>query len=261
MVLEVKGLCVSSKDKEIIKDLDLTLRDGGISVIMGPNGSGKSSICNALLGNPAFKVKGSIKLDGSELIGVDSDVRAREGLFLSFQEPEEIEGVKISNLIRKALSVGQEGGQDMDTMLRVHEEVEKTAEDLRLDKSMISRELNVGFSGGEKKRMELLQMIMLKPKVIIFDEIDSGLDVDGIRLIAKAMKKLDDGKRSFLIITHYPRILRYVKADHVHVLVGGRIVKSGGAKLAHDIEEHGYASYIETKPPKKALKDAVKRSG
>ncbi len=246
-MLEVKRLSVSSKGKEIIKDLSFTLENGEISVIMGPNGSGKSSLCSALLGNPALKTSGSIKLDGEELIGMSSDERARQGLFLSFQEPEELDGVKVSNLIRKVISTIEGGTQDLDTMLRVHEEVEKTAGDLHLDKGIVSREMNVGFSGGEKKRMELLQMIMLKPSVIILDEIDSGLDVDGIKLIAKAIKKLDDGVRSFLIITHYPRILRYLKADKVHVLVGGRIVKSGGSKLAHEIEAHGYSSYIEPK--------------
>ncbi len=247
MMLEVKNLCVSSKEKEIIRDLSFTLKNGEICVIMGPNGSGKSSLCGALMGNPTLKTSGSIRLDGEELISLSSDKRARKGFFLSFQEPEELDGVKVSNLIRKVISAIDGGPQDLDLMLRIHEDVEKAAGDLRMDKSIVSRELNVGFSGGEKKRMELLQMIMLKPSVIILDEIDSGLDVDGIKLIAKAIKKLDDGARSFLIITHYPRILKYLKADKVHVLVGGKIVKSGGAKLAHEIEAHGYSSYTDPK--------------
>jgi Fe-S cluster assembly ATP-binding protein len=247
MALEVKDLHVFSKDKEIIKGVSFTLAPGKVSVIMGPNGSGKSSLCNALMGNPAFKAKGSVRLEGDELTDLSCDERARKGLFLAFQEPEEIEGVKVSNLVRKVIALSGKGPQDLDDMINAHEDVERTAQKLRLDKSVVSRELNVGFSGGEKKRIELLQMLMFRPKVIILDETDSGLDADGIRLVAKAIEELDDGKRSFLFITHYPRILRYVKADTVHVLVDGRIVKSGGEGLAHDIEEHGYSSYPDPK--------------
>lgn len=245
MTLEVKGLHVFSAAKEIIKGVSFTLRSGEISVIMGPNGSGKSSLCNALMGNPSFTVKGSMRLDGVELAGLPPDARARNGVFLAFQEPEGIEGVKVSNFVRKVLAVTEKGPQDLDAMVRAYEKVAETAERLKLEKDFVSREMNVGFSGGEKKRMEVLQMLAFRPKVVILDEIDSGLDVDGIRLVARAIKELDDGKRSFLIITHYPRILKYLEADSVHVLVGGAIVKSGGARLAHGIEKKGYGAYAK----------------
>ncbi len=159
-----------------------------------------------------------------------------------------MEGVKVSNFIRKVMASRTPGKeQDLDSMVKAHEELVAISGRLGMDKSFISRELNVGFSGGEKKRLEILQMLALKPKVIILDEVDSGLDVDGIKLIAEAISELDDGTRSFLIITHYPRILKYIKPDHVHILAHGKIVLSGEAKLAHDIEEHGYSSYLKGK--------------
>ena len=245
MMLTVKDLHVFSGKKELIKGVSFTLPAGKILIIMGPNGSGKSSLCNALMGNPAFRTKGSIKLDGTELDGLPADERARKGLFLAFQEPEEIEGVKVSSLVRRVLAAKEGGPQDADAIVKSYEKTAETAEKLHLDKSFVSRELNVGFSGGEKKRMETLQMLAFRPQIAILDEIDSGLDVDGLKLIAKAIKGLGDGRRSFLIITHYPRILRYLKADSVHILADGRRVESGGAKLAHEVEKKGYAAYLK----------------
>jgi Fe-S cluster assembly ATP-binding protein len=259
-MLEVRNLRVSSKGKEIIKGVSFFLRPGTVTVIMGPNGSGKSSLCNALMGDPAFRARGSMKLGGSELIRLRSDARARKGIFLAFQNPEDIEGVKISNFIRKAVAARPEAGRpsakgkgrasrrsadDLDALMKSHERLLAGAEKLGIDRNAVTRELNVGFSGGEKKRLEALQMLMLKPAVIILDEIDSGLDVDGLKLVARAINSLRDGKRSFLLVTHYPRILRYLAPDAVHVLVGGRLVRSGTAKLAHEIEKKGYAPYLK----------------
>lgn len=244
-MFEIADLHVSVEDKEIIRGISLTLKPGEIHAIMGPNGAGKSSLAEALLGHPNLKVKGSIKLDSKELSTVPTDERARAGLFLAFQNPDEIEGVKVSNLIRKANAAKDPSKKDLDEMVKAHKELIKTIEKLGMDKSFISRELNVGFSGGEKKRLEVLQMIALKPKVIVLDEIDSGLDVDGIKLISKAIKQLNDGTRSFLLITHYPRILKFVVPTFVHIMVNGRIVRSGDVNLAHEIEERGYAEFLK----------------
>ncbi|MFN7990769.1 MAG: Fe-S cluster assembly ATPase SufC [Candidatus Micrarchaeia archaeon] len=247
-MFEIKDLHVSIGDREIIKGISLSLKPGEIHAVMGPNGAGKSSLAEALMGHPSFKVSGSIRIGPDELAGVPPNERAGKGLFLAFQSPEEVEGVKVSNFIRKVMASRSPGKeQDLDAMVKAHEELVRISERLGMDKSFISRELNVGFSGGEKKRLEVLQMLALKPKVVILDEVDSGLDVDGIKLISEAISELDDGTRCFLIITHYPRILKYVKPDHVHILAQGRIVLSGEEKLAHTIEEHGYSSYLKGK--------------
>lgn len=243
----IKDLKVSIEDKEIIKGLDLSIKPGEIHAVMGPNGAGKSSLAEALMGHPSFKVQGSIKMGDDELVGMPPDERARKGLFLAFQSPEEVEGVKVSNFVRKAIAAKSGSEQDLDALVKAHAELVSIAESLGMDKSFISRELNVGFSGGEKKRLEILQMLALKPKVVVLDEVDSGLDVDGIKLISKAITELNDGKRSFLVITHYPRILKFIKPDFVHILAHGKIVLSGGEKLAHDIEEHGYSEYLKGK--------------
>ena len=249
MTFTVKGLHVYSTGKgakEIVKGVSFSLLPGSITVIMGPNGSGKSSLCNALMGDPAFRSKGSIRLDGAELAKLGPDARAKKGIFLAFQSPEDVEGVKVSNFVRKAVAAREGGANDLDAMVKSHERLLAEAKKLGIDEKSVTRELNVGFSGGEKKRLEMLQMLMLKPKVMVLDEIDSGLDVDGIRIVARAIKSLKaaDKKRAFLIVTHYPRILKYLKPDSVHILAGGRIVRSGTVKLAHEIEKKGYAAYI-----------------
>jgi len=244
-VFEIKDLSVSVGSKKIIKSIKLKIADGETHVIMGPNGAGKSTLAEALLGHPSLSVKGKLLLDGQDISKLATDERARKGLFLAFQHPEEIEGVTISSLMRKARSA--EVGQDLDLMLKEHETLEKNSEKLGLGKDFVKRELNVGFSGGEKKRMEILQAITLKPKAIVLDEVDSGLDVDGLRLISEAIKKMKDGKRCFLIITHYPRILKHLKADYVHVMVDGAIVRTGGESLAHEIEKNGYSQFTKGK--------------
>jgi len=243
-MLRIRNLTVSTGGKRVVDGVSLTLKEGQIHVIMGPNGAGKSSLALALMGHPDFLAKGSIMLGREELIKSPADVRARKGMFLAFQDPKEVEGVKVSSLVRKALGAKEGGALDLDRMVRIQEGLVSDAGKLGLDKSFVSRELNVGFSGGEKKRLEMLQMMSLRPKVVIMDEVDSGLDVDGIRLISRAVSGLNDGKRCFLIITHYPRILRYLKPDFVHIIANGRLVKSGDAKLAQEVEESGYAAYV-----------------
>jgi len=255
-MLVVRGLHVYSSGrgaKEIVKGVSFSLRPGTVTVIMGPNGSGKSSLCNALMGDPAFRVEGSIRLGGAQLAKLGPDARAKKGLFLAFQNPEEVEGVKVSNFVRKAAAAREGGTNDLDAMMRSHERLLATLRKLGMDEGFATRELNAGFSGGEKKRLEALQMLVLKPEVAILDEIDSGLDVDGIKLVAKAIRSLRaaDRKTAFLIVTHYPRILRYLTPNRVHVLAGGRIVRSGTAKLAHEIEEKGYAQYAGKRRPEK----------
>jgi len=246
-MFEVKNLVVKVQAKEIIRGVSFSLKRGSIHVVMGPNGAGKSSLAQALMGHPKYKVSGSVRLNGEEIAGVTPDVRARKGLFLAFQNPEEIEGVKVSNLVRKSQAAISGRAQDLDAMVKARNELIAMATRLGLDESVIARETNVGFSGGEKKRLEILQMMALRPRVVILDEVDSGLDVDGVRLVAQAISRLNDGTRCFLIITHYPRILKYIKPDAVHVLAGGRIVASGGPELAHEIEERGYGHITGSK--------------
>ncbi len=229
--------------KEIIRGISLEIPAGKVHAVMGPNGSGKSTLAKALLGHPSLRCSGSIMLGGTELIGLPPDERARRGLFLSFQHPEEVEGVKASALLRRAKAAREGPAPGMEQMVRMHEGLVRDAGRLGLAQDFVSRPLNVGCSGGERKRLEALQMLALSPRVVILDELDSGLDIDGVRLIAKAINGIAGRGRCFLIITHYPRILKYVKPDRVHVLVGGRIVESGGPRLAERIEKTGYAKY------------------
>jgi Fe-S cluster assembly ATP-binding protein len=247
-----KATEAANAEKEIVHGVSFSLSPGSLSLIMGPNGSGKSSLCNALMGDPAFHAKGSIRLDGAELAGAGPDVRAKKGLFLSFQNPEEVEGVKVSNFMRRAVAAKEGTGRrdvdgGMDALVKSHERLLAEIKKLGMDGKSVTRELNVGFSGGEKKRLELLQMLMLRPKVAVLDEIDSGLDVDGIKLIARTIRTLrnSDRRMAILMVTHYPRILKYLKPDAVHVLAGGRIVRSGTAALAREIEKKGYARYVK----------------
>jgi len=239
----IKDLFASVGNREIVRSVSLSIPDGGIHAVMGPNGSGKSTLAKALLGHPSLACTGSIRLDGEELAGLTVDERSRKGMFLAFQNPEEVEGVKVSNLIRKARAAREGPVADMDQMVRMHETLIEDAGSLGLDDSLLLRPLNVGCSGGEKKRLEAPQMLSLSPKAIVLDELDSGLDVDGVRLISEGIRRMADGKRCFLIITHYPRILNYIKPDRVHVLVGGRIAESGGPELAQSIEEGGYSRF------------------
>lgn len=247
LMFEIKNLKVNIEDKEILKGLNLKLKQGEVHAVMGPNGAGKSSLAEAIMGHPSLSISGSIKLDEEEIIELSADERAKKGIFLAFQNPEEVEGVKVSNFIRKAVASKDNKSNDLDAMVSIHKELTKSAKELGMSEDFLKRELNVGFSGGEKKRLEVLQMLSMKPKIIILDEVDSGLDIDGIKIIAEAIKKLNDGTRAFLIITHYPRILKYIKPNFVHILSNGKIVKSGEERLAHEIEEKGYSDIREIK--------------
>jgi Fe-S cluster assembly ATP-binding protein len=243
-MLLVKNLSVSTDHKNMVRDVSLQIKEGELHVVMGPNGAGKSTLALGLMGYPEFNVSGAIEFNGVDISKKTPDERARAGLFLAFQHPQEIEGVKISNLVRKAKGSKDPKKQTMEKMMADLKHLEESTKQLGLDEQFMQREANVGFSGGEKKRMEMVQMIELEPKLIILDEIDSGLDVDGIRLVADSIKKMQNGKRSFLIITHYPRLLKYLKPDHVHVMVLGKIVKSDGPQILQTLEEKGYSEFV-----------------
>ena len=244
-MFEIRNLSISIGEKKIVTDLSLTLKAGELHAIMGPNGAGKSTLASALLGHPEMQVEGDILLDGENLAAMPTDARARKGLFLAFQNPQEIEGINLSNLLRKA-KLGEEKDKKkiLEEMLAIQKEIDAATVSIGMPKEFVKRDLNVGFSGGEKKRNEILQMVVLKPKVVILDEIDSGLDIDGLKHVAKKINEMRSPDRCFLLITHYQRILDYIKPDFVHILANGRIVKSGNAELAKELEQKGYLGTI-----------------
>ncbi len=241
-MFEIKNVSVTIDDKEIIKNLNLVINGGEFHVIMGPNGAGKSTLASALMGNPIMKVTGEILINGTDIAKDSPDVRAQKGMFLAFQNPQEIEGVTISNLLRKA-KLGEEKDKRkiLEEMMNIQKQIEESTEKIGMTKEFVKRDLNVGFSGGEKKRNEILQMAVLKPKVVILDEIDSGLDIDALKQVAYAINDMRTKDRCFLLITHYQRILQYIQPDVVHIMMNGKIVKSGDKSLAHELEEKGYA--------------------
>lgn len=238
MELEIKGLRVSVEQKEIVKGLDLKIRQGEMHAIMGPNGSGKSTLSNAIMGNPKYKVEsGEILLDGKSVLGMPVEERAKAGLFLSFQYPIEVSGVTLSNFLRTALN--ERRGEPVSSA-EFSAELQKQMKLLKMKSEFAYRYLNEGFSGGEKKRCEILQMAMLKPKFAILDETDSGLDIDALKVVAEGIGRLKNPFLGVLIITHYNRMLKYVKPDFVHVMMDGKIVRSGTSKLALELEKYGY---------------------
>ena len=237
---------ITDTDTEILKGIDLEMSKGEIHAIMGPNGSGKSTLSHVLMGHPGYEVtEGEVIFEGVNLLDMAADERSRAGLFLSFQYPFAVPGVTVANFIRMAVNAHRKGGPDgADNPVRIPEfrkQLMEAMEMLEIDKSMASRSLNDGFSGGEKKRFEILQMAMLKPRLAILDEIDSGLDIDALRIVSGGINALMGPDMGTLIITHYQRILDYVQPDRIHVLVDGRIVRSGGAELAKELETTGYA--------------------
>lgn len=237
---------ITGTDTEILKGIDLEMSKGEIHAIMGPNGSGKSTLSHVLMGHPGYEVtEGEVLFEGQNLLDLAADQRSRAGLFLSFQYPFAVPGVTVANFIRMAVNAHRKGGPDgVDNPVRIPEfrkQILEAMELLQIDKSMASRSLNDGFSGGEKKRFEMLQMAMLQPKIAILDETDSGLDIDALRIVSDGINRLVGPNMGTLIITHYQRILDYVKPDQIHVLMDGRIVRSGGAELAHELETSGYA--------------------
>ena len=241
-LLEVKGLRVAVGGQEILKGVDLTIREGEVHAIMGPNGSGKSTLAQVLAGHPAYTVlAGTASYDGKDLLAMKPEERARAGVFLAFQYPLEIRGITNSYFLRSALNAlrRERGEPELDPIdfLQVLEEKVKA---IGWDDSMMNRPVNEGFSGGEKKRNEILQLAVLEPRFAILDETDSGLDIDALKTVAQAVNQLRAPTRSFLIVTHYQRLLDYITPDIVHVLADGRIVKSGGPELAHELEAKGY---------------------
>jgi Fe-S cluster assembly ATP-binding protein len=245
--VEIKNLKAKIGDKEILKGLDLALEEGKVHVIMGPNGAGKSTLSKAIVGHYDVEVTdGEINYKDKNLVELEPEERALEGVFLSFQNPVEIPGVNNAYFLRTAVNAKRkyEGKEELNAaeFLRL---MRKYAEEIGLKKELLNRSLNEGFSGGEKKRNEILQMLMLEPDVIILDEIDSGLDIDALRDVSKGINSLRDDKRTFLIITHYSRILEYVKPDFIHVLKNGKIVKTAGPELVAQLEKEGYSSFEE----------------
>jgi Fe-S cluster assembly ATP-binding protein len=246
-MLEIKNLSVSIEDKLILDNLSLSVNAGEVAAIMGPNGSGKSTLAYVLAGKPAYKViSGGVLLDGESLLELEPSKRALEGLFLAFQYPVEIPGVAAMTFLKAALNARRRsrGESDLTTpdfMRRVRE----AAQALKIDQEMLRRALNVGFSGGEKKRFEVLQMALLEPRVSVLDETDSGLDIDALRVVAEGVNAFRSPKRAFVVITHYQRLLDHIKPDVVHVMARGRIVASGGPELALELERNGYRDYAE----------------
>lgn len=242
MILEIKNLCASIDEKEILKGINLTINPGEVHAIMGPNGSGKSTLASVLAGKSDYEVtSGSVTFKNQDLLDLDPEIRAREGLFLSFQYPVEIPGVSTANFLKASVNeVRKHRGLEPYDAMEFLKVMKKELELLEMDKSFLSRSLNEGFSGGEKKRNEIFQMAMLDPVLSILDETDSGLDIDALRIVAEGVNKLRNTKRSFLIITHYQRLLDYIVPDFVHVLYQGKIIKTGTKELALELEERGY---------------------
>ncbi|CAH8772269.1 Fe-S cluster assembly ATPase SufC [Paenibacillus dendritiformis] len=236
----INGLKATIEGKEILKGISLSMKGGEVHAIMGPNGTGKSTLASALMGHPKYEVtEGSATLDGEEVLEMDVDERARAGLFLAMQYPSEIAGVTNSDFLRSAINARRGEGNEI-SLIKFIRQMESKMKELEMNEEFAHRYLNEGFSGGEKKRNEILQMMMLDPKIVVLDEIDSGLDIDALKIVANGVNAMRSEERGFLIITHYQRLLNYVKPDFVHVMMQGRIVKSGGPELAERLEAEGY---------------------
>ena len=240
-MLEIKNLKASINNKDILKGLNIIIKPGELHAIMGPNGSGKSTLANVLSGKNGYEISGEIKYQGKSLKEISVDERAKKGIFLAFQYPTEIPGVNTNNFLKTSLNKVRKarGEKELDTLSFLKLLKEKSSH-LGIDEKMLSRQLNVGFSGGEKKKNEILQMKVLDPNLIILDETDSGLDIDALKTIADGVNSSRDKKKSFLVITHYQRLLNYINPDFVHVLSNGKIIKSGCMELAEELEKKGY---------------------
>ena len=240
-LLDINNLYVNAGEKEILKGIDLKINKGEIHVIMGPNGSGKSTTANAIFNNPEYtKIKGNIVFENEDITNLSPDEIARKGVFMSFQLPEEIPGISVTNFLKTAKN--KVTGAPVK-IFKFKEEVKQKMEELQIKPEYSERDLNVGFSGGEKKKNEILQMLVLNPKLAILDETDSGLDVDAINVVSKGIEMFKNKDNAVLIITHNAKILKNLKVDFVHVLVNGKIVKTGGEEIIKDIEENGYKNY------------------
>ena len=250
-LLELKNLHVALEDgTEIVKGVDLAVDSNQVHAVMGPNGSGKSTLAYALMGHPGYEItEGQILFDGEDVTEAQADVRAQRGLFLAFQYPHAIPGVTVTSFLRSALNAIRKARNDgVDDPVKIPEfrkDLMAAMEQLKVPRELASRYLNEGFSGGEKKRVEILQMAMLKPRIAVLDETDSGLDIDALRVVANGVQELVGPEMGALVITHYQRILNHITPDFVHVFVGGRIVEEGGPELAHKLEAEGYKAYEE----------------
>lgn len=237
-LLRIENLSAGVEDKEILKNINLKINYGEVHVIMGPNGSGKSTLANVIMDNPVYNVtSGKIFLDGEDITDLTTDKRANKGLFMSFQTPEEVPGISVENFIRTAKSLKED---KTISILKFKKEIKKEMEELKMDSSYAERYLNVGFSGGEKKKNEILQMLMLNPKLAILDETDSGLDVDATRIVSRGIEKFLNKDKAVLIITHHKELIDNIKPDFVHVILDGQIVKEGDASLIDKIEKDGF---------------------
>jgi Fe-S cluster assembly ATP-binding protein len=240
--LEITDLHVTAEDKEILRGLELRVSAGQVHALMGPNGSGKSTLANAIMGHPGLEVtEGAIRFDGEDITEADPDERSRAGLFMAFQYPVAIPGVTVTKYLRMAINAHREArGEEPIKLKDFRKQTEAAMEMMRIPRDFSSRYINDGFSGGEKKRMEILQLAMLRPKIAVLDETDSGLDIDALRVVAEGVNSFAGPEMGILIITHYQRILHLVEPDFVHVMFDGRIVKEGGAELVTQLEEKGY---------------------
>jgi Fe-S cluster assembly ATP-binding protein len=247
-MLEINKLNASIEGKKILKNFDLKINPGEVHAIMGPNGSGKSTLANVLSGREGYVIEGKASYEGNNLLELPIEERAQKGIFLAFQYPTEIPGVNTNNFLKTSLNTIRKfrGLKELDSIdfLKL---VKEKSKNLKIEEKILSRHLNVGFSGGEKKKNEILQMTILEPKLAILDETDSGLDIDALRIVSNGVNSLRNKKRSFLIITHYQRLLDYIKPDFVHVLVNGTIVKTGCSDLAQELEKDGYEGVAKTK--------------
>lgn len=237
-LLSIENLKVHTEDKEILKGVDLNINEGELHIIMGPNGSGKSTLAHTIMGHPDYEVSdGQIQFQGESINDLNTDERAKMGIFLSFQYPEEIAGVTVENFLRTAKTAIT---GETQSILAFRKTLTENMRQLEIQEEFASRYLNLGFSGGEKKKNEVLQMSILDPKLAILDETDSGLDVDAIKIVAKGIKRIKDGRKSILVITHYDKLLDYLEPDYIHILFDGKIIKTGGMELSKEINEKGY---------------------
>ena len=242
-MLKIKNLKATINEKLILKGLDLDIKPGEVHAIMGPNGSGKSTLANVLSGKNGYEIEGEISFNGMDLNDLKIEERAQKGIFLAFQYPLEIPGVNTNNFLRTSLNSVRKarGEKELDTLTFL-KLIKEKAKELNIDEKFLSRQLNVGFSGGEKKKNEILQMKLLEPKLSILDETDSGLDIDALRIVADGVNSYKNKENAFLIITHYQRLLDYIKPDYIHVLSAGKIIKTGNADLGEQLEKTGYAN-------------------